>query len=288
ELRINLTCSSLAEVRDDIGVSVVHGVHPVADGSWHSFVLDLAAFTQDASENWARIAASDCLGSVDFIQVQVISTLPWQSRRAAGRLQIDDLQLRTFRAAAESGSDTRRLDPWYCQKYSGEDDTSNMRAGNQACDATRSAPSLTFDVEYPKDEGEGSSSLCASLAKVDSLSHEASMDTLNLSAFHQLSFSAKFSPRDQAAQPGARFRLELGCSTLLPNRYPAVQHDLEVLPEWSTYTFPLGSFRPSDYPIGFDDVEGCLAHFDGPCFFTQLEPGEASSGTLSIDHMVLR
>jgi hypothetical protein len=293
ELRISLDCtglaSSLVELGQDQFVSVLHVVRPVADGTWHQFVLDLDTFDQPEWEDYGRIEARRCLGSVESVSFVVTPTSsPWESRHAAGRLEIDDVELYTWGAPEELRQDIREVTPWACLSYLAENDFSDVRLDEPACGVTESQPSLTFDVDYPSTEGESWSQLCTSIRNVDSLSHEDGVGVLDASAFHEISFSAKFAAAELAPDSNARFLVSAGCNVLLPDQYPTVDRAFEVLPGWSTYTLPFASFEPPAYPSGFDDVTGCLAHVDGLCFRTKLERGETSSGTLTIDDVVLR
>jgi hypothetical protein len=67
-----------------------------------------------------------------------------------------------------------------------------------------------------------------------------------------------------------------------------VGRGFEVSPECSSYTLPLSRFGPPDYPIGFSDVQRCIAHARGLILAPDLKLGEVGAGTFYIRSLMLR
>jgi hypothetical protein len=293
-LRVRLDCPAAATV----GVSpqgervvLTSAVRPPADGAWHRFELDLNAFTQPAWQQgrtgdgfeWERIDRERCLAAVDSLGLSIedadLEGAVEGAPAMAGRLMVDEIDLYEMDAEQRSVEGGLNFSGWSCRERP-------EAGGLRECDLRR-APSMSFTMQG-NDRGQDSPSvvLCTHAHRLDQTTHEVTADTRDLTAFESLSFGAQFMP--DAPESIRRFTVRLGCRELVPSSLPALQREVELSAERSSYTLPLESFTPSPYPLGFDNVEGCLARMDELCFETQVQDGELASGTLAIDEVVLR
>jgi hypothetical protein len=189
----------------------------------------------------------------------------------AGTLTVDDVELYDYAASEPSAADPR-FSPWYC-----------LGAPGMACDASREIPTATFpdasDPELPN-------RFCTDAVKVEPTDHTLRADTRNFASLSSLSFAANFVPSDSGTTEPARFAVRLGCSTLALG-FPAVVREIELLPHWASYELLIASFEPYPWPIGFDNIEGCLEQVDQFCL--EVPRGTAPSvGTLMLGELVLR
>lgn len=281
ELAVALGCFPVGGLDNpEEPTSVDVSLLPVADGAWHSYALDIDAFTQPAWQTFASIDARECLANVDQIAIKINKLgSSWQGRTMAGRLEIDDVQLRKFIADPALGSSVPTT-PWSCTSFLANDDPDAGRDDPGACGTSDQQATLSFAVDYLS-AAEHWSSMCVRVNELEDVSRELLPSVLDLSAFESLTFAASFSPAEPA-QESARFVVELHCDGLFPSSGVSGVYSFEALPGTSSYKLPLASFQPSLYPNGFTDVPGCLTKVDSLCFSTKLEPGEASAGTLSV------
>jgi hypothetical protein len=272
EVRVQLDCPNAAEVgfdRDGQSVSVMSAGSPIADGRAQRFVLRLASMTQPTWQDWERIDPRRCLADVTALAFEISAVGAGLS--LAGTLSVDDVELYAYAGGAPNAADSR-FSPWYC-----------FGAPGIACDESRELPVATFpgarDPDLPN-------RFCTDAVKVDPIDHTLGTDTRNFASLGSLSFAAHFASADSGKTEPARFGVRLGCGALSAG-FPAVMREVEIFPAWSSYRLPIASFDPYPYPIGFDNVEGCLEQVDQICL--EGLPGAAEpAGTLMLDELVLR
>jgi hypothetical protein len=270
EVRVKLICPNAAEVGfyQNESVSVMSAGSPLSDGPVQRFVLRLATMTQPTWQEWERIDPRRCLADVSALAFEIDAV---EGVSLAGTLTVDDVELYDY-AGGEPSSANARFSPWYC-----------VGGPGIACDASREIPTATFpDASEP----ELPNRFCTDAVKVEPTAHTLGADTRNFGSLASLSFAANFAPTDSGTTEPARFAVRLGCSTLAPG-FPAVVREIELLPHWSSYELPIASFVPYSWPIGFDNVEGCLEQIDQLCL--EVPRGTTpSAGTLMLDELVLR
>jgi hypothetical protein len=288
---VRLECPSAAVVGESEGqrVSIQSAVTAVADGAWHDYSIDLADFLQPEFQAWERIDATRCRSRVDTIGFELTadSLAETPGRHMAGTVEFDDIELRAFEAPDDPALALAQHSPWRCWSSPIGSNLPEARPDPQACELGEHAPRMSFDEDY-RGEEEPWKALCSVPVTTNNLSHESTSDGENLTRFKNFSFTAQFTPGELAPEAPGRFTVRLSCTSLFPDQAPSAVLDVDVRPGRFSYALPLASFRPSPYPIGFVDVAACLAKVDELCFETQLELGEAISGALVIDDVVLR
>ncbi len=271
ELRVRLDCPGIAEVVSptEESVAVAAAVWPVPGGPARKFAV---TFERQAPwQDWELIDPQECVANAESLAFEIASGTP--DNAFAGTLTLDDIQLDDFEG--REPSEELRFSPWYCLP-------------GAVCDASGAVPTATFpdsDPTGPREPG----SFCISAEKVDPTSHELEDDTRNFGALEAVSFAASFMPTDPAAKGPARFTVRLGCAGLAvgsSGAFPGVSRDIEIFADRSSYTLSFSSFGPSPWPVGFDNVEGCLEQVDQVCL--DAPEGHEVGGTLTLFDLVLR
>jgi hypothetical protein len=288
ELRVDFVCPSLNEEISD-GVSVQSAVRPAVDGSWQTFAIDLRDLTQPfwQEQEGERIDRNLCLGKVEDLQFVLASDSIENTakRRMAGRFELDDVELQIFGRGEPPSPDPAQLSAWNCALIL-SDEAADGLANTVDCDGTPSEQSMTFALDSRQEEQ--TALLRSWLYEVDSVSHEQLITIQDWSSFRALSFEAQFIPAETSERTGRAFDVAIGCDNLLPGSFVSVGRGFEVSPEWSSYTLSLSSFEPPDYPIGFSDVQRCIAHAQGLIFAPDVKLGEVGAGTFHIRALMLR
>jgi hypothetical protein len=273
EIRVRLACPTPGDDPTSEPTSVQTAIWPATDGVWRTFSVDLTTTKQPAWQISPRVDPVWCRQHVAAFNFEVASEATGATAVSlAGELAVDDIELKDYGGRNQRDA---RFSSWYCEGPAGA-----------TCSALDEVPSLTFPA-VDDDSFDGDPPLfCTRAEKVDPTSHELSPDTRDFGAFTSLSLAARFVAADPGAPGVARFDVSLGCSGLAPG-LPAAQREVEVLPSWSSYSLALGDFEPSAFPLGFDNVAGCLEQVDEVCVIAPTGVA-ASAGTIWVDDLKLR
>ena len=145
------------------------------------------------------------------------------------------------------------------------------------------APTLTVPCAKEPSEADCSPRMCAGLTRVDPNTQEEVPVGLDLRSFEQVSFRAQFDPAYEDDK--AHYSVVLGCPSVIPNRWPTLVRAVDVSRSESLVGLSLASLAPGPHPIGFANLDGCLANVECVCF----EPEDAGRpGTLTVDDLTLR